>query len=264
MQGITEWLPVSSSGHLVILRETMGIEAPLFFDAMVHLGTMMVVVWIFRTEVFRVLRALMDLVRDLVHGVPLTQALREEDHYFAWLLVLGTIPTTIIGLGFRKPIEDLYTNLFVVGTALLVTGTLLFLTRRIAPARRHGIREMRARDALLIGTLQGIAILPGISRSGSTISCGMFLGMNRELVTRYSFLLFIPAILGAAVIQTHAVLTSGEEIHWVPTLMGTLTAMGVGYFVIHLLLRIIRERKFHLFSYYCWAVGMAVLVYALS
>lgn len=237
----------------------MDIEAPLFFDAMVHLGTLLVVLWIFRLEVAKVLRAFFEILGDLARGVPFNETLREDEHHFSFLIIIGTIPTAIIGLVFRKPLEDLYSNLLAVGVALLITGGLLFFTGRLAPARRHGIKEMRPMEALLIGTMQGIAIIPGISRSGSTIAMGMFAGLNKELVTRYSFLLFIPAILGATVIQTHAVITEGREIEWLPTLVGTVTAMFVGYFAIHLLLRVIRESKLHFFSWYCWALGVVVL-----
>ena len=259
VQGITEWLPVSSSGHLVILQETLDIEASLFFDTMVHLGTLLVVLWIFRQEVVNVLKAFFEIVRDVIRGVPFKETLREDSHHFAFLIIIGTIPTSIIGLVFREHLENLYTNLLAVGIALLFTGLLLFFTGRLTPARRHSISEMRTIEALIIGTMQGIAIIPGISRSGSTIATGMYAGLNKELVTRYSFLLFIPAILGATIIQTHTVITEGYEIDWLTTLVGTVTAMVVGYFAIHILLRVIKESKLHLFSYYCWALGLAVI-----
>ena len=258
-QGITEWLPVSSSGHLVIMQEILDIEASLFFDAMVHLGTLLVVIWVFRTEVRNILKAFVEMVGEISRGVPLAETLREDEHHFAFLIIIGSIPTGIIGILFREPLESLYTDLVAVGLALLVTGTFLFMTGRLAPPQRHGIKEMKTSEALLIGTMQGIAIIPGISRSGITISAGMFAGLNKELVARYSFLLFIPAILGAFIVQSYIVFSEGRDIEWVPTLVGTMTAMIVGYFAIHLLLRIIKNSTLHLFSYYCWFMGGVVL-----
>ncbi len=262
IQGLTEWLPVSSSGHLVIAQEFMGMEAPLFFDAMVHLGTLFVVVWVFRGEVVNVVKAFSEIIRELTKGVPFSETLKEDEHHFAFLIIVGTIPTTIIGLVFRGPLESLYSNLLIVGIALVGTGFYLFFTKKVAPSHRIGIREMTVREALLIGTMQGVAIIPGVSRSGSTIATGIFAGLDKELVTRYSFLLFIPAILGAAILQTWAVLSEVEEIELIPTIIGTITAMIVGYFAIQALLRVIRKSKLHLFSYYCWVVGILVIAAA--
>ena len=260
IQGITEWLPVSSSGHLVIAQEFMGIESPLFFDAMVHLGTLVVVVYVFRKEVIDVIKAFFEIFKDLRSGVPLKESMKEEQHHMAVLIIIGTIPTAVIGLVFRDPLESLYSNLLVVGIALLGTGCYLYFTQFVKPLNGKGIKEMTAKEALIIGTMQGVAIIPGVSRSGSTISTGIFVGLNKEVATRYSFLLFIPAILGAAILQTHAVISNGEEIDWIPTLIGTVTAMLVGYMAIQLLLKIIQKSKLHLFSYYCWVVGGLVII----
>ncbi len=259
IQGITEWLPVSSSGHLVIMQEVLDIESSLFFDAMVHLGTLMVVVWIFRKEVIGVIKAFFEMMGDLRKGVPFVDTLKDDEHHLAFLIIIGTIPTGLIGLLFREPLESLYSNLPAVGFALLVTGCILFFTSKIGPCKRHGIKEMKAREALLIGIMQGIAIIPGISRSGSTISTGLYVGLDKEMVTRYSFLLFIPAILGATVIQTYDVITNGRDIDVLPTIVGTITAMIVGYFAIHLLLEVIKKSRLHLFSFYCWAIGITVI-----
>jgi undecaprenyl-diphosphatase len=255
---------VSSSGHLVILGETMDIEAPLIFNAMVHLGTLLVVIWVFRREVVNVFRASLEMLGDLRRGIPLSETMKEDEHHFAFMIFAGSIPTGIIGLLFRDPLESLYSNLGAVGIALIFTGTLLFMTRRIAPPQRHGIKEMRTSEAFLIGAMQGIAIIPGISRSGVTISSGMFVGLNRELVARYSFLLFIPAILGAFIIQLYTVISEDRAIEWAPTIVGAVTAMIVGYFTIHLLLRVIRTSTLHLFSFYCWALGLIVLYLSVS
>ena len=241
------------------MQELLDIEAPLFFDAMVHLGTLLVVIWVFRVEVRNIIKAFFEMIGELRKGVPLAETLHEDEHHLAFLIIIGSIPTGIIGILFREPLESLYTNIVAVGLALLVTGTFLFMTGRVAPPVRHGIKEMKVKEALLIGTMQGIAIIPGISRSGITISTGIFAGLNKELVARYSFLLFIPAILGAFLIQSYTVFSEGRNIDWIPTLAGSITAMIVGYFAIHLLLRIIRNSTLHLFSFYCWIMGGVVL-----
>jgi len=275
IQGITEWLPVSSSGHLVIAQESMGIEAPLFFDAMVHVGTLIVVIWVFRREVLNVLRALVEIIGDILKGVPFTETLKENEHHLAYLIVIGTIPTTIIGLTFRGPLESMYSNLLAVGIGLVANGFYLYFTKyfviekangndkkSILRSNRIGIKQMTAKEALLIGTMQGVAIIPGVSRSGSTISTGIYTGLDKELVTRYSFLLFMPAILGAAILQTGTVISRGESIEWIPTIVGTATAMIVSYFAIRILLEVIRKSRLHLFSSYCWIVGIIVIINA--
>lgn len=260
IQGITEWLPVSSSGHLVIGQELMGIESPLFFDAMVHLGTLIVVVWVFRQEVRSVFLAGLEIIGDLARGVPFHDTLKDDEHHFAFLVFVGSIPTAIIGLAFRNYLESLYSNLRAVGIALVITGCYLYFTRFLSPSERHGIKDMTTKESLLIGMMQGLAIIPGISRSGTTISTGIYCGLDKEMVMRYSFILFIPAILGATIIQAWTVISRGENIEWIPTITGMVTAMIVGYYAIQILLGAIRKSKLHLFSWYCWAAGILVTI----
>jgi len=259
IQGITEWLPVSSSGHLVIAQELMGLDVPIFFDVMVHLGTLLVVLWVFRKDVWDIIVGFFQMIFDMARGVPFSKAAEAPERKLSVLVIVGTIPTAIIGYIFKDPLEALFSNLLAVGVALLFTGSYLFFTKKVNPERPREIGKMTMKDALIIGTLQGVAIIPGVSRSGSTIATGLFAGLDKELATRYSFLLFIPAILGATILQSGAVISGEETIQWVPTIAGTLTAMVVGYFAIQALFRIIRERKLHLFSYYCWVVGAAVI-----
>ena len=259
IQGITEWLPVSSSGHLVIAQELMGLNVPIFFDVMVHLGTLVVVIWIFRRDVWDILVGFLQMIILLTKGVPFHEAIEAPERKLAMLVIVGTIPTAMVGYLFKDPLESLFSNLLAVGMALLFTGTYLFFTRKIRTEKPRKIGRMEIKDALIIGTMQGVAIIPGVSRSGSTIATGLFAGLDKELATRYSFLLFIPAILGATILQAEPVISGKESIQLIPTLAGTFTAMIVGYFAIQSLLKVIKERKLHLFSYYCWAVGAAVI-----
>ncbi len=264
IQGITEWLPVSSSGHLVIAQETMDVEAPIFFDVMVHLGTLFVVLWVFRKEVKNVIIAFFSIIRDLIKGVPFKKATEEPERRLCLMVIIGTIPTGLIGLIFKEPLESMYTNLLAVGIALCFTGVYLFLTKLIKPKHPiHTPREMSWKDAILIGIMQGVAIIPGVSRSGTTIATGLFAGLDKDLVTRYSFLLFIPAILGAVILQSGDVVSGDVEIDWLTTIVGMVTAMIVGYFAIQLLLKVIRSQKLYMFSYYCVALGLIVIGYSL-
>jgi len=177
------------------------------------------------------------------------------------MVIIGTIPIIIIGLIFRSPLESLYANPLAVGIALIGTGCYLFATWWIKPTMDRGIQDMTWKDALLIGTMQGVAIIPGVSRSGTTIATGLFAGLDKEIVTRYSFLLFIPAIIGATVLTSiDAFYDNDITIEWAPTIAGMVSAMIVGYFAIEVLIEVIKKSKLYLFSFYCWAVGIVVVI----
>jgi len=259
IQGITEWLPISSSGHLVIAQVYLDIEEPIFFNAMVHLGTLVVVVWVFRTEIRDVILAFLESMKDMKNGVSFQDSLKEPEHRLAFLIIVGTLPIAIIGILFRSQIESMYAEPLIAGIALVFTGIYLLVTKWARHPVPRTVRVMTFREAILIGLVQAIAIIPGVSRSGSTIATGLLMGLNREVVARYSFLLFIPAILGATMVQMWDVIIDGSEIEWIPTIVGTVTAMVVGYFSIKLLLRVIRQSKLYLFSPYCIIVGILVV-----
>jgi len=242
IQGITEWLPVSSSGHLVIAQHYMGLRENIGLDLMLHVGTLLVVLLIFRSDIINILKSLTVYAKT-----------RKVDAHtrLALYVVLGSIPTGLIGILLKDQIESAFSSVRAAAIALIVTGFVLWATKYDWKKGKLGVRE-----SLLIGLAQGAAIFPGISRSGSTISTGIVLGIDRETSARYSFLLFIPAIFGALLFQIdefHAVDIGGM-------VAGTLAAMVVSYFVINILLDIVKKGKLHYFSYYCWAVGLLVLV----
>ncbi|GHV70515.1 undecaprenyl-diphosphatase 4 [Spirochaetia bacterium] len=247
VQGLTEFLPVSSSGHLVLLQRIFGIAEPvLFFDTLLHGGTLIAVVAVLWPDIWGILQKLIQ---------PLTG-----------FLILATIPAVIAALFFKDRIEAAFASGAFLGFSFLITSLLLIFSHVMTkkPGRSRSQIEMNWLDALIIGLLQAVAIVPGVSRSGSTLSGGLFRRLDRNFAARFSFLLSIPAILGALVlqlkdlIQTESPVTGGFS----PLAMaiGTLTAAVVGFFSIRLMLKIVRERSLLGFAIYTAVLGALVLV----
>ena len=250
LQGLTEFLPVSSSGHLVVAQSWIpGFSQPgVLLDAALHLGTLGAVCVYFRRDLYLLAASCVSS-----HHPQAASSRR-----LLGLLITGSVPTLLIGLSFRGCFEALFSDPCGAGLALLVTGSLLFATDRVQPPGRA---EMRVRDSLLIGLAQGLALVPGLSRSGTTIATGIFLGLERELLVRYSFLLSIPAVGGAFVLQLVShweEVVSGLDV--ASYTLGTLVAAGVGYASIPLLIRLTRTRRLSPFAYYCWVLGCATLI----
>lgn len=250
VQGLTEFLPVSSSGHLVLGQRLLGFTEPaLMFDIAVHVGTLVAVVGVFWRDLWSILRGL--FVWDDDEG--------REGRRLLWLVVLGSIPTAIIGLLFKDLFESMFSSLLTVGVALLITGWLLLATALVRSPGRP-LERMGAWRALLIGLVQGLAITPGISRSGSTISVALLLGVNRRVAAHYSFVMSIPAILGALVLQLHE-LGAPTTAQLSPMIMGFITAAISGYLALRTLLKIVQAGAFHWFAPYCFAVGLLALAW---
>jgi undecaprenyl-diphosphatase len=261
IQGVAEFLPISSSGHLAIAQNLLNIQAAgeenLFFTVLLHLGTLAAVfVAYWRDVVDMVLeffRAISDLVhhRSTVHTPPARRLML--------LVIVGTLPLFLV-LPFQNLLESLTTNMAFIGCALLFTGVLLFFSDRV---RRGHKTEKTAtlRDTLLVGAAQAIATCPGISRSGTTICAGTFLGFDRKYAVRFSFLLSIPAVLGANLLDLVKVVKGQTEMPPLPAcLVGVLTAAVVGYLCIRLIRMIADRGKFGWFAYYCWAAGALTLL----
>lgn len=249
VQGLTEFLPVSSSGHLVIaqyfLRE---FEQPgLTFDVVLHLGTLGAVLVYFRREVRLVLSGL----RPGELGVP--------GRRLIGLLVVGTIPAVIAALAFKDAIEASFESLAPVGVSLIVTGVWLLVTSRFARGERE-LDRLTLKDAVVVGLCQSAALFPGISRSGSTIGAGLATGLSHGTAARFSFLLSIPAILGAAVFNLKDA-AAIERDAWLAYAIGFLTAFAIGYLAIGIVIKFLESQRFHLFGYYCLVLGGAILVY---
>ena len=250
IQGLTEFLPISSSGHLVLFQRVLGFRGPdLLFDTFLHAGTLGAVCCVFRRDLVSMGRALLSRDMNAPHGRLLL------------LILLGTIPTALIGFAFRGLFERLFSAVLVAGVMLLVTGLLLFVADRVG-SNGEAPRQLGRRGAFLIGIVQGLSLLPGLSRSGSTISTGIFLGVERSVAAQFSFLLSVPSIAGAMIFQVPAALSlDGRFV--LPVAVGTLTAALTGYAAIKALLRAVTVRRLSLFSYYCWAVGCGVVLISL-
>lgn len=260
LQGLTEWLPVSSSGHLVLAQEVLGVEAPVFFDLVLHLGTLLVVLVYFRSTIAEVLVSLWTAPRARRERGSWRAAVWDDPpRRLAVLVVAGSVPTAIIGLTLEDFFVAQFENGMTAAVMLLVTGTFVWLTK-YAPAPRP-VAGMGWRDALLVGTAQGLAIMPGISRSGATISAAAFLGVDRETAVRYSFLLAIPAIGGAFLLRVDPAALADVAASPLAYAAGTGAAIVVGYLSLAFLVIITRRKGFHWFAPYCWALGAAALAW---
>jgi undecaprenyl-diphosphatase len=243
IQGLTEWLPVSSSGHLAIVREFFGWQSSVFLYVLLHLGTLAVVVIFFRKDILGILQAIVK--RDF----------ESKEGRLGLFIVVGSVPTGVIGFVFKGLFETFFDNMLVVGLALLVTGFLLYFS-----GRRESKKALTYMDSFLVGIAQGIAIIPGISRSGATIATGLLRGVERGQAFMFSFLLSIPAIIGAAFAESGGppLLVSGADTAAV--VVGVATSMAVGYLSLKALQKILLKGKFHWFAPYCWAAGALLLV----
>jgi undecaprenyl-diphosphatase len=244
IQGITEWLPVSSSGHLVLLQEFFRMGDMLVYDVMFHVGTLMVVLFVFRQDFVKILKALAK--RDF----------KSEDGKLATYIIIGTIPVAVAGVIFYDTIDALFQNALAVSIALLFTGFLLFISEQ-----RENTKKLGFIDSICIGIAQAVALIPGISRSGATISTGLLRGVDKQKALKYSFLLSAPAILGASIYELYKVrYTLTQNVDWTALSIGVIVSMLMGYIALKILLKIILQRKFHYFAYYCWAFGLIVIV----
>lgn len=249
VQGLTEFLPISSSGHLVLGQRLLGLTEPaLMFDVAVHVGTLAAVVLVFSGDLWQIVR-----------GLVFSDAQARQGRRLLWLVVVGSIPTAIIGLLFKDQFESMFSSVAAVGAALLITGCLL-MASRLAPPTGRAINRVGAGRALAIGVIQGLAITPGISRSGSTISLALLLGVERSLAARLSFVLSIPAILGALLLQALHLRDAALQ-PLTPMLVGGAAAAISGWVALKLLLRLVQGGKLYWFAYYCWPLGLAALAW---
>lgn len=262
LQGLTEFLPVSSSGHLVLAQAFLGLKEPLvFFDVMLHVGTLAAVLVVYR-----------GAIGNLISGGVSAIARRNvsPELKFIWLILLGSIPTGVIAMLFKDTLEAAFDKVWLVSVMLIVTGGILQLPRLrregASPKRASGNNGgasdaadtgMRWWHAPLIGIAQGCAITPGISRSGTTISVALLCGISAKTAAEYSFLLSIPAILGAVVLKMRDVVDTAIPLHIIAG--GMLASFVVGYIALRVLLVMLNRGKFSVFSYYCVALGLASL-----
>ena len=261
VQGVAEFLPISSSGHLAIAEHLLDIssgamDVPEFFDVLLHLGTLAAVFVAYWSEVREMVVELIHGVRDLAHHstpIPVPPARR-----MILLILVGTLPLFAV-LPIAELVEGLSNNIYFVAGALLVTGVLLFASDRVKKGRKTE-RNATLLDVFLVGVAQAIATCPGISRSGTTITAGCFLGFERKFAVRYSFLMSIPAILGANILSLKDAMETVVLADVPVYLIGVAVSAVVGYACIRLLKMIADKGKFGFFAYYCWAAGLLTLL----
>lgn len=255
LQGLTEFLPVSSSGHLVLMQHFLGIkESQVFFDVMLHFGTLGAVIIVYHQLIGSLVQTgFSALFQADFYKHPRVTISNTPHLRLIWLLLLGSIPTGLIAVLFKDSLEAIFGKPMVVAAMLVVTGLILQLSR-FGQKQVETETPISAWHTPLIGIAQGLAITPGISRSGSTISIALLLGLSPQVAAQYSFLLSIPAILGAVVLKLKDV----GEITIAPTVIiaGTLTSFIVGYIALRALLAILNRGRFSIFSYYCFALGI--------
>ena len=266
VQGVAEFLPISSSGHLAILQNLFALSAGedhLFFDVLLHLGTLISICVCYWGDIVAMVREVFIVLRGgrRADGTPVQGNLGAARLFM--MIVVGTLPLFLV-LPINDKVEELYYITPFIGVALLLTGCMLFVSDKMTPGKRTE-KNMRFRDALVIGLCQCVATLPGLSRSGTTITAGIATGLDRNFAMKYSFLLSLPAVLGANLLSFIKAL--GEEsidASLIPAyLIGMLAAMPSGIAAISLMKLIAKKSKFGWFAYYCWGAGVLTIIFSL-
>jgi len=259
VQGITEFLPISSTAHLRIVPALAGWKDPgAAFTAVTQLGTMAAVLLYFRSDLWRIARAWLRSLRD-------RSARRDTDARLGWYILLGTIPIGIFGLAFKDQIETGARDLYLIATALIVLGLVLLVAEKVG-TRERSIEQLTTRDGVALGFAQALALVPGVSRSGATITAGLFLGLDRPSAARFSFLLSVPAVVLSGLLELSSI-ASGEEGQQVGAgalVLATLLAFVSGYAAIAFLLRYLATHSTVVFVVYRVALGTLVLALTAS
>ncbi|MBD8869486.1 undecaprenyl-diphosphate phosphatase [Nocardioides sp. MJB4] len=253
LQGLTEFLPISSSAHLRIFPELFGWGDPgAAFTAVIQIGTEIAVLLYFRKDIWRIASTwLRSLVRPEYRG--------HLDARMGWYIIVGSLPIVILGITLKDTIENDFRNLWVIGTTLIVLGIVLGIADRMS-ANNRTIKRMNIRHAVLMGLAQAMALVPGVSRSGATISMGRILGYEREAATRYAFLLAIPAVVGAGLFELPEIPNGDNAFGWGPTITATVVSFIVGYAAIAWLLRYVSTNSYLPFVVYRIGLGSLTLV----
>lgn len=254
IQGLTEFVPISSTAHLRIFSEIFGWQDPgAAFTAVTQFGTESAVLIFFRHDIARIVKAWTRSIFRREHSA---------ESRLGWLVIVGTLPIAILGLLFQDTIESTFRNLYLIASAMLLFSAVLWVADRRAANVRE-IESLSVKDGVILGFMQALALIPGVSRSGGTIAGGLFLGLNRIAAARYSFLLAIPAVLSSAALEATKISQESNPA-WGPTLLATLVAFGVALVVISWLLRFISHHTFKPFVFYRVALASMVLLALLS
>jgi undecaprenyl-diphosphatase len=258
VQGLTEFIPVSSSGHLVIFDALFNSSKySVSYFALLHLGTVFSLLFVYWRDVGRIFLCFVESLGDLLKR-DLYSIKNHPDKKLGWLIIFTTLPTGIIGVSFNDFFEKLFSNLLITSLCLLVTGTILFLIK--GKSGTKGLSDIGIRTALLIGIAQGCAIVPGISRSGLTISAGILCGFNQTTAAKYAFLVSIPSIFGAFVFEFQTL----KDIDLLICISGFFASFISGYIAIKLVLKAVQKKRLVVFAWYCWTIGTLITLGLLS
>lgn len=264
VQGIAEFLPISSSGHLSVLQNLFHMstaeDGHMFFDVLLHLGTLISICIVYWRDIVTMFRETIQFFRNT--NKPTTARQQLPAARMVLMIVVATLPLFVI-LPINDYVEQLYYHTFFIGIAFVLTGCLLFVSDKM-PAGRRTEKNMRIKDALIIGVCQAVATIPGLSRSGTTITAGMATGLNRDFAVKFSFMMSLPAVLGANILSLVKAVKTGIDVSLLPAyLIGMVVAMISGIFAIGLVKHITSKGKFGNFAYYCWGVGALTIILSL-
>jgi undecaprenyl-diphosphatase len=265
VQGITEFLPISSSGHLSVLQNLFGVsevsESPLFFDTLLHLATLISICFVYWGDIVDMVKEVVGFIRDARHPKP-DDSEPKPARRLVLMIIIATLPL-FIALPLAKAVGSLYANTLFIGIAFLITGAMLYVSDRLSRGTKTA-KNMTIGNALVIGVCQAVATLPGISRSGTTITAGMATGLDRSFAVKFSFLMSIPAVIGANILNLIDVSKEGvDKAVILPCLAGMAVAAVTGYFAIRLVKMLSEKGKFGKFCYYCFAAGLVTIVLSL-
>jgi len=264
VQGIAEFLPISSSGHLSILQNLFNMdyseESHLLFDVLLHLGTLVSICAVYKAEIKEMIVDGLEYLRLKSDSNSDEPVILKPPGRALLFVIIGTLPLFVF---FWIPVSRLFFNTFFIGFALIITGCILFVASRFIKEGNKTDKTMTITDAIFIGLAQAVAVLPGLSRSGTTISVGLARGLTGAFAVRFSLLLSIPAVLGATIVSIYRAISGGADFSLLPTyLAGFVIAAGIGYFAIQFLRRIMEKKLFGNFAYYCWGIGLITIIWS--
>ncbi|ADZ09127.1 Undecaprenyl-diphosphatase [Methanobacterium lacus] len=263
VQGLAEFLPVASAGQVILVTHILGVTFPsqsdaLAFNTLLHLGTLTAIVGFFYRDLIKIIKAFIDSLLDIFRQ-KFKEGLKEDVYKrLAWLMLMSTIPAAIVGALFNKQFEILFGSVVAVGIFLIINGFILYSTN-YAKNGKDTVKQLTFRNAFLIGVMESLALFPGISRSGTSISAGLFLGLERECAARYAFLIALP-VIGAAVLFEIKNIGALSQNSPVTMVAAYLAVVVFGYLSIGLLIRLIKSTSLKVFAYYCWIVGALTLI----
>ena len=264
IQGLTEFFPISSSGHLVIAKYFLKLNLPgAAFEAFLHFGTVVAVIVLFRKDIKELVISFIGSIYKLSHGENILNIFKNNSSSkFAWFLVISTIPAAIIGYTFSSYFEILFSKPIIASLMLTITGALLWLGNKRYPEGNKNISEITCKDAIIIGVAQAVAIIPGISRSGFTVIAGLSRNLDREFAAKYSFILSVPIILGASMFKMRELPSLNIDLP-ILILSGLVAAIS-SYGAMKIFIGLLKNRKIFFFSYYLWIISGLTIWISLS